>query len=372
MLRKLGVSIYPEKSSVAEIKQYLAKAQSAGFSRIFSCLLSIEGKEKKQLINDFKEINKYAKQLNFEIILDISPKVFSDLDISYADLSFFKELLADGIRLDYGFGGHEESLMTFNPEGLSIEVNMSNDTHYIDTIMDFLPNQYQLKGCHNFYPHRYSGLTLDYFLACTERFKRHGLRTAAFVTSQNEQTYGPWPVTEGLPTLEIHRDLPLVVQIKHLISLNSVDDIIVSNCFISDEEFAELKDLNLEKLSLAVELVDAIPAVEKAIILNEPHYNRGDFSGNLARSTMSRVKYKGHNFELFNTPEIIRKGDVVIESKYYGHYAGELQVALSEMKNSGKSNVVARVCAEELFLLETLKPWQKFTLTERQSGIDER
>ena len=44
---------------------------------------------------------------------------------------------ADGIRLDYGYGGNEESLMTFNPHDLSIEVNMSNNTHYIETIMDF-------------------------------------------------------------------------------------------------------------------------------------------------------------------------------------------------------------------------------------------
>lgn len=365
-MRKLGVSIYPEKSTVSEIKTYLEKAHNAGFSRIFTCLLSVEGKDKNALVAEFKEINMFAKNLNFEIILDISPKVFTDLGISYGDLSFFKDMLADGIRLDYGYGGSEESLMTFNQENLSIEVNMSNDTHYIDTIMDFQPNQYNLIGCHNFYPHRYSGLTMPYFLSCTKRFKKYGLRTAAFVTSQNTDTYGPWPVTEGLPTLEMHRDLPLLAQIKHYISINEIDDIIISNCFASDEEFAAIKTLSLTKLCLDVTLVDSIPAIERKIVLEESHYNRGDFSGNIARSTMSRVKYKGHDFKLFNTPAQIKKGDIIIESNEYGHYAGELQVALSDMVNSGKSNVVGSICKDELFLLDTIKPWQKFSFNERR------
>jgi hypothetical protein len=34
--------------------------------------------------------------------------------------------------------------MTFNPEGLKIEINMSNNTRYIDTIMDYMPNKENL------------------------------------------------------------------------------------------------------------------------------------------------------------------------------------------------------------------------------------
>lgn len=32
------------------------------------------------------------------------------------------------------------------------------------------------------------------------------------------------------------------------------------------------------------------------------------------------------------------------------------------MKNSGKSNVVGRIAEEELFLIDTIAPWQKFKL----------
>lgn len=328
-------------------------------------MLTIYGREKKNdTIKNLYEIVSFAKKYKFEIIIDINPKVLGMLGIEFNDLSFFKELNVDGIRLDYGFGGNEESLMTFNPENLDIEINMSNDTHYIETIMDFYPNRYKLRGCHNFYPHRYSGLSISHFKSCSHRFKKFGLKTAAFVTSQATNTFGPWPVTEGLPTLEAHRDLPLLLQIKHLIAMDEVDDIIISNCYPTDEELYSLNELSLCLTTLNVVLEKNIPDVERSILLDELHYNRGDVSGNMIRSTVSRVKYKGHNFSIFNVPDIIRRGDVIVESSLYGHYAGEMQIALTDMVNSGKSNVVGQISSEELFLLDEVKPWKKFKLKE--------
>ena len=70
------------------------------------------------------------------------------------------------------------------------------------------------------------------------------------------------------------------------------------------------------------------------------------------------------SFALFNAPEIIKRGDVIIESSEYGHYAGEVQIALNDMVNSGKSNVVGHIREEEVFILDYIKPWQKFSFKE--------
>lgn len=358
-MRKLGISLYAEKSTIKEMKEYIDKAAKAGFSRIFSCLLSVDESVEK-IKADFLEVNQYAHEKGFEVFVDVSPRVFDKLGISYSDLTFFKEIEADGIRLDAGFTGSEESLMTFNPQGLKIEINMSNDTHYIDTIMDYCPNKYNLVGCHNFYPHNYSGLSLEHFIKCTKNFKKHGLTTAAFVTSQVDNAFGPWPVTDGLPTLEMHRNLPLDVQIKHMIALDDIDDIIISNCYPTDEELNKVANLRLDLLTLDVELIDNLPEVEQKIILEELHFNRGDYNESMIRSTQSRVKYKGYDFKIINTPEYILPGDIVLESSEYGHYAGELQIAKKKMKNSGKSNVVGHIVEQELFLIDYIKPWQKF------------
>ncbi|UUX35175.1 DUF871 domain-containing protein [Fundicoccus culcitae] len=360
-MRKLGISIYPEKSNQADLFAYIDKAAEAGFTRVFSCLLSVE-KDKEEVKEEFKLVNSYAKSKGFEVIVDVAPRIFEALDISYKELGFFKEIQADGLRLDVGFTGAEEALMTYNPYDLSIEINMSNNVHTIDTIMDYQPNVYNLIACHNFYPHNYSGLGLDYFEKSTKRFKQYGLRTAAFVTSQNDSTFGPWPVTEGLPTLEMHRHLPLDVQVKHYLAMNLVDDIIISNCYPTDAELASLSNLDLSLVTFDVEVVDGLPETERKILFEELHVNRGDQSENIIRSTQSRVKYKGHHFERFNTPDTIHRGDIVIESSYYGHYAGELQIALNDMKNSGNSNVVGRIKEAEVFILDEIKPWQKFRL----------
>ena len=163
-----------------------------------------------------------------------------------------------------------------------------------------------------------------------------------------------------MPTLELHRELPLDVQIKHHIAMELVDDILISNCYPTDEELQSLQGLDLDLVTFDVELVKGIPEIEKKIVLEEFHFNRGDQNDYFIRSTQSRVKYKGHHFEVFNAPDKIRRGDIIIESSEYGHYAGELQIALKDMENSGKTNVVGKVVDIEHFILDELKPWQKF------------
>lgn len=258
------------------------KAAESGFTRMFSCLLSVKD-TKENIIKKFKSINEYAKFKGFEVILDVNPRVFEELEISYKDLTFFKKTKADG------------------------------------------------------------------------------LRTAVFVTSQNENTFGPWPVTDGLPTIEMHRSLPIDVQVKHIIAMININDIIISNCYPTYEELNVLGSMRKDMVTFDVIMEENIQEVEKKILFEEIHFNRGDISDNMIRSTQSRVKYKGYKFELFNAPKMIKRGDIVIESSEYGHYAGELQIALTDMKNSGKSNVVGCIRKEELFILDYIKPWQKFS-----------
>lgn len=363
-MKQLGISVYPARSSLKEIRSYIDRAAEIGCTRLFSSLLPVDDPREK-IEKDFLEMNRYAHEKGFEIVLDCNPSVFSKLGVSYRNLEFFKRIEADGIRLDMGFTGNEESLMTYNPQGLMIEINMSNDTHYLDTIMDYCPDPSKLIGCHNFYPHVYSGITVEHFNACTENFRKYGLRTAAFVTSQAPNTFGPRPIaTEGLPTLEIHRHLPLHVQVEHFISMGTIDDVIISNCYPSDEELSALKGLPRNLVCFDVDLIDGIPEVERSIVLDELHFNRGDVSASFLRSTQSRVKYKGHEFKVLNAPTTIRRGDVVIESSEYGHYAGELQIALADMENNGRSSVVGHISDVEHFLLDTIRPWQKFRLRE--------
>ena len=355
----LGISIYPEKSNIKDSKDYLNLAAKYGFKRVFTCLLSVE-KPQEEIKADFLEIITHARNLDMEVILDVAPNVFQELKISYNDLKFFSELNATGIRLDLGFDGMTESQMTVNPYGLDIEINMSQDTGYLDNIMSYLPDTEKLIGCHNFYPQKYTGLSLEHFISSSKRFKKYNIRTCAFVNSEIA-TDGPWPVTEGLCTLEMHRELPIETQVKHLYSTGLIDDIIIANQFASEEEMKKISEIKPVIMPFSIDFEASATELDNKIVFEEEHYQRGDVNDFLVRSTQPRVKYKNFEIPVGNTQKVIKKGAIVIGNDNFGQYKGELQLVKKDIIDENQfRNIVGKVKEEELFLIDLLKPWQKF------------
>ncbi len=359
-MRRLGIAIYPQYGTEKELIDYMEIASSYGFTRIFTCLMSATDEQDTKRL---QTLLKKANELEFEVIADVSPSVFEEKNLSYKDLSYFKELGLSGLRLDLGFSGLEESVMSFNEYGLSIELNMSQGTKYLENILSYQPNKQQLIGCHNFYPRRYTGLSREHFLKCSAQYKENGIRTAAMISSK-DAAFGPWPVQEGLPTLEEHRYLPIDVQAKDLYQTNLIDDLIIGNAFASDEELKSLSVLNRYLLELKVEFKEQTTKIEKEIVLENPHFNRGDVSAYVIRSTQSRVLYQQHDFPAHDT-DAIKRGSVTIDNSGYERYKGELHIALDAMDNSGNTNIVATVVKDEHFLLNQIHPWQKFKLIEK-------
>lgn len=363
---ELGISIYPEHSSFEKDKEYLDLAYKYGIKRVFTSLLQIED-EKEKIINRFKKTISYGQSLGMKMMVDINPRLFKQLNISYDDLSFFSDLGAWGIRLDMGFTGAEEAKMTRNPYDLKIEINMSQGTKYIDNVMNYSPNTNNLLGSHNFYPHRYSGLSLKHFKYCNDQFKHYGINTMAFVNSHSA-TFGPWKIQDGLCSLESHRNLSLSTQVKHLLLLGGIDDITIGNAYASDKELKEIsKAFNDPYPSLEVKVSPNITSNEELCLFENTHNYRGDISDYLLRSTMTRVYYKDKEFPPHDTKTISR-GDILIENDGYGQYKGETQIALRDMENSGRTNIVGKLTSESIFLLDFIKPWSSFTFCKKSNN----
>lgn len=359
MKRRLGVSVYPDHSDLEEDKRYLKKASDLGFTRIFMSMLEVsEGKEKVK--EKFQGLIRYAQELGYETILDIAPSVFNELEISYDDLSFFSELGADGIRLDIGFDGNKEAMLTYNPYNLIIELNMSNDVAYLDNILTYQANKPFLYGCHNFYPQKGTALPYDFFVSCSERFRKEGIKTAAFVNSQVGQG-GPWNINDGLPTLEMHRNLPLEVQTKHLFATGLIDDVIIGNAYASDEELAAMAAVNRYQLELTVDYVPAVNPVEKEIAEKEQHFRRGDITSQVVRSTEVRKKYINQDNPPHDQEITFERGDVLIGNDHFGKYKNELQITL-EAHQDQRKNKIGTIAKEEQILLDFINPWTKFKL----------
>ncbi len=343
------------------MKQYVQLAHDNGFDRIFTCLMSLNNEQEREKL---KQINAFAKGLGFDISADIAPNVFEELNLTYRDIGYLKEQYhLAALRLDMGFSGQEEAFMSLDASNLKVELNMSNGTKYVDNILSYQPNKANIIGCHNFYPRQYTGLSRQHFLKTSQQFKDNHIRTAAMISSQHGK-FGPWEQTEyGLPTLEEHRFLPITVQAKDMWSTGLIDDCIIGNMYASEEELRALGQLNRYKLELQVEFLSETTALEEKIVLEEPHFNRGDVSDYVIRSTQSRVKYKTEDFPAHNTEPLV-SGDITIDNNLDVRYKGELQIVLQNMPNAGSSNVVARVKEEERFLLKHIQPWASFGFTK--------
>ncbi|KAF1304513.1 DUF871 domain-containing protein [Enterococcus saccharolyticus] len=362
MKRQLGVSVYPDHSDIEQDKAYLTLAHKYGFSRIFMSMLEVtEGKE--AVSQKFKELIFFAKDLGFETILDVAPNIFEELGISYDDLTFFHELGADGIRLDLGFDGNKEAMLTYNPFGVAIELNMSNDVAYLDNILTYQANTPYLYGCHNFYPQEGTALPYDFFESCSKRFKEKGIRTAAFITSQ-AGNIGPWDINDGLPTLEMHRHLPVEVAAKHLFATNLIDDVIIGNAYASEQELEALSKVNRYQTAFSIEFVAEANPVEKAIVLNAQHYRRGDITHQVIRSTEVRKVYKNEANPAHDNTQEFQVGDIVIGNDSFGKYKNELQVVL-EPHSDPRKNKVGHIVEAEHILLPFIHPWSKFKFVEQ-------
>ncbi|WP_040210931.1 MupG family TIM beta-alpha barrel fold protein, partial [Clostridium polynesiense] len=328
----------------------------------FLALLGVKDGSREEVLELYKKYTFPAKELGYEIVVDVNPMVFDKLGVNAnffrgpLDLSFFSDLKIDTLRLDLGMCDLEEAYLSKNKEGIKICLNGATKLDHVGHVLQAGGNPEKICGCHNYYPHRYTGVLLEHFMESTNNWVSHNLPVMTFVSSQAKDQFGPWPVTEGLPTLEMHRDWPIEIQTLHYLMMGNVDDIIIGNCFATEEELRKMAQANQEITTFHVNLVDGVTESMK----NRLQMNlsvRGDQGAYLIRSLESRMMRE--EVEPFNTVDI-HPGDVLIDNVLYGQYAGEVQIALKEMKNYGKTNVVGYLNPLEVQLLQYLKGGQPF------------
>lgn len=359
---RLGISLYPEFASQEDNFAYLRRAAEHGFDVLFLALLGAKGTY-EEIVERYLPYTRLAHELGFEIFCDVNPMVLKRLGVGISmfqggiDLTFFKELGIDAMRLDLGMSDLEEAALAKNADGIKICINGAAVTDHVGALLSCGAPREALVGCHNYYPHRYTGVSLDYFMRGTEHWAKRGMRLQAFVSSNAPEAFGPWPVTEGLPTLEMHRDLPTEVQLKHFVMMGCVGDVLIGNCFATDDELAAMERANSDRVRFTTRLVDGLPQ-DMARRLGMNLSVRGDCtSGYMIRTLESRMDPAP--VEPFNTVDIER-GDVIIDNRLYGQYAGEVQIALAPMKNSGKTNVVGHIDDCEHVLLDYLAAGTRF------------
>lgn len=175
----------------------------------------------------------------------------------------------------------------------------------------------------------------------------------AFVQSNNRKRS---PLKDGLPTLEDHRDLEVREAANHLFALGN-ESVFIGDSLPSLDELKDLSTLKEGAIELDIELKVSDSVITK--LLKEVYSSRTDDARDAIRAAESRLILGNDVISPLNT---INKnyGDVTIDNVDYQRYMGELQILKVSQKADKRTNVVASVLHNKLYLLKYIKSGKKF------------
>ena len=386
---QLGVSLYPEQETPEQIDHYLKLAKQYGFSKVFTSLFSVEG-TKEDIIKYFRDLSDAAHRYGMEVYGDCNARFFMQMEASPDDLSVFREMGLDVLRLDLMFNDERDVAIVNNDQGLGVQLNASL-VPAVKHIIEMGGDKSRIIGSYNFYPLRNTGAGSEDVYQTNEYFRSEGMKTQIFISSNAIGAHGPWPVSDGLPTVEMDRDLPIGLQLRHMVALKA-DEVIIGNAFASEEELKEVADTmkqiyvygedrpfyfpgirdqipigDIERVPLTIELAEDISDNEKDLLFGFVKHNVSEYTHTIIRSRWGRFDFKF-------TPIVPREcdkeyfepGDVVILNDNVERYKGEVHIAVKPIRNNRTLNYAGRIAPEEMFLLEYLKYNVNFGFIEKR------
>lgn len=352
-----GVTVYPDYQSIEEIENYLNECKKLGYTRLFTCMqLGDYGFEKGKNSSDpiFKQLFKLAKDIGLITSADITDKVFKDYGASTSNLSKFKDLGLDILRLDGGFTSDQIIEMAKNEYNIKIELNASHILSICD--LDNFFNQLEIAGvkeriltCFNFYPRTDTGQTLDDINDTIKKLSKYQVSISAFIASQACNSllhkYG-----HGIPTLEKHRYLSPKIAAQELSAIG-INHIIFGDSFASSNEIKDLiKYSKSDYIELFVVFNDYVSEETKEKICSTVFMSRGDQPSSVIRVQQLRgFKTKSNN--------CVKREylSVTIDNDLAGRYSGEIQIVIKDLPADATVNVIGKITNQSELLLEYIK-----------------
>jgi hypothetical protein len=350
-----GISVFLGLGhSREENLDYIEQAAGLGYSHVFTSL-HIPESDTGVMLDEFKELASLAKKKGMSLSADISPAAFRMLGVGMDNLSKLKDLGLTAVRLDYGFDFGEIAELTRHST-LQIEINASTvDRLFMETLIKLGGDVKKIQACHNYYPRPDTGIGYELFRERSLVFRELGIRVISFIPSKQSPRA---PLFEGLPTLEMHRNITPDLAARHLWASGLVDTVIFGDPHASREELGSVASLDPHETSITIECEKNITEQETAL-LKMKHTNRTDQGEWVIRSQESRSLKPNIPPNNSGLPRV--RGSITADNELYLRYQGELQIALADLPGSDKINVLAHVAKGEEFLLDCIKPGGRFS-----------
>lgn len=350
----LGFSLYfGLDNSFEENINLLYEAKRFGFTRIFTSF-HIPEINYDLLKLEVRKIFEVAKKFDMEIITDISPNTFKFLGIENSNLKSLMDFGVKTIRIDFGYSPEEIAKMSNNPYGLKVQLNGSTITREILGILDKCGINYEnVDALHNFYPRIGTGISEDLMIQKNNLLNSFGIKVGAFVQSNNRKRS---PLRDGLPTLEDHRNKNVRQSANHLFALGN-SSVFIGDSLPSHDELQDLSELKQDAIELRIKLYSTDVITHE--ILNNIHTSRIDEARDVIRSSESRLLLGENKIIPMNTVDKF-VGDITIDNFGYGRYMGELQILKINQIGDKRTNVVAKILQEDIYLLKYIKQGKRF------------
>ena len=383
----LGVSLYPEQETMEEIESYLQLASRYGFTKIFTSIFSVPG-TREEIITYFKNFTAIAHKYGMKVCGDANTDCLKMLGADESHLEVINEMGIDILRMDMCYRDERDVTLINNHYGVGVAMS-AGFIAAIDAALDGGANPDNLSVCHNFYPQEYTGADFESTMEINEHWKEKGVKVALFITSHDKKAHGPWPVHDGLVTIEDHRFMSVSDQVRHVLAMNNVDEILFGNAFATEEEFKQVADVmkevyvhvdkvtqfgemisnilphgDLKRLPLGIELAEGVTDTEKEIL----HYGShqvSEYIHYMIRSRWTRLFYKNADIPCRDCgKEYFEKGDVLIVNNNLSFYKAEIQICMKPMKNTGQRNLLGHISKDALCILDLIHKGDIFTFTE--------
>ncbi len=341
-----GISVYAGLGCKPKENIELIKfAAKLGMKRLFtSTQIPESNADGEKFFNEFAEIITAAATNDFEIIIDVNPDNIEEFNVSGLTL-----------RLDDGFSVEEIVELSKTSK---IQLNASTVTNeFLTVLLNLNANFENISALHNFYPHVQTGLDTYFFIDQNKMFHDFGINVGAFIPTAEGKRRAP--LFEGLPTLEDCRNFSVDLSARYLAALGT-DFIIIGDGLPTEEECVALASVKENEVIMKAKLLtDDLTSIE---LLKNTFTRRPDISKSVIRAVEGRkfLKLTGGTIEPENFSER-NFGDITIDNKNFGRYAGEIQIVEDVLPADERVNVVARIIDEEIFLASYISPNQKFS-----------
>ncbi|WP_073507629.1 MupG family TIM beta-alpha barrel fold protein [Streptobacillus notomytis] len=334
---KIGFSIYLS-TDLEKNKNIIYKAKKYGSEFVFTSLnIQEEDMDKEKQID---EIIKLCLENDLKLIVDINEnskdKIKTNTNVYYR--------IDDGYTLDEIIEFIKNNKLVLNSSVLN-----EKDLEYMKSKKVDFSN---ILSLHNFYPKKYTGISLEFLKKQNKKYSDYGILNMAFIHGDEKRG----PVFEGLPTLEEHRDKRILTSALELF-YNDTDVVLVGDIDLKEENWKDLEYLTRGIIPLKI---------EKKILINEVFEDRRDSSDYVIRNMVhNRKEFEKYVFENIDKNELISGekieiGDILISNEMYKRYSGELEIALKELGIDEKRDKLTRVISEDLELLKYIRKYKKF------------